>query len=430
MIYNTLMKSFLKNILVIIMGSQVRRLRDRNNFKIIGVVGSIGKTSTKLAIAKMVESEKRVRYQEGNYNDIVSVPLVFFGHKMPALWNIWQWLQIILQNEVQIWQKFPFDLVVVELGTDAPGQIGRFRKYLHLDIAVVTAVAPEHMEFFQNLQNVAEEEWSISYFSDLVFANKDLCSITPGDIDHKKVIFYGKEFGSVYKMENILKIKDGFSFDISYEGKKIINLSCSALSEVQLYSICAAVSIAKTLKIPDEKIKDSINKIKSFSGRMQKLKGIKNSIIIDDTYNASPSAVKTALDALYSFETPQRIAILGMMNELGISSEEEHKEIGKYCNPRLLDLVVTVGKDANLFLAPEARRNGCEVYEAKNSVDAGEFVAERVKERAVILAKGSQNGVFTEEALKPLLANKSDFSKLVRQDKYWMNKKAKLVIEV
>ena len=156
---------------------------------------------------------------------------------------------------------------------------------------------------------------------------------------------------------------------------------------------------------------------------MQKLHGIKKSIIIDDTYNASPDAVKMALDALYSFETPQRIAILGMMNELGDLSAKEHEKIGKYCNSKLLNLVVTVGKDANKFLAPMAKEKGCEVYEAKNSIDAGLFVKGKIKEGAVILAKGSQNGVFTEEALKPLLASKSDFSKLVRQDQYWMKKK-------
>ncbi|MDP2947649.1 MAG: cyanophycin synthetase, partial [Nanoarchaeota archaeon] len=145
----------------------------------------------------------------------------------------------------------------------------------------------------------------------------------------------------------------------------------------------------------------------------------------DDTYNASPNAIKIALDTLYNFESPQKIAILGMMNELGDLSEEEHKKIGKYCNPKFLDLVVTVGKDANLFLAPAAKQNSCQVYEAKNSLDAGNFVKNKIKEGAVILAKGSQNGVFTEEALKPLLDSKSDFSKLVRQDKYWMEIKKK-----
>lgn len=421
------MKSILKNILVGILGNQVRRLRKRNNFKIIGVVGSIGKTSTKLAIAKVLRSDKRVRYQEGNYNDVVSVPLVFFGQKMPNLWNIFAWLQIIFKNEWQIYTEYPFDLVVVELGTDGPGQIEKFRKYLYLDIAVLTAIAPEHMEYFENLEEVAEEEWSVSFFSDLIFANKDLCPIVPENINHKKVIFYGKEFGAVYKIENIENKKAGFDFGISFEGKIIMQAFYEAVSEVELYSICVAIVIANKFQISEEKIKKALSTIHSFSGRMQKLKGIKNSTIIDDTYNASPQAVQMALEALYNQETTQRIAILGMMNELGASSELEHKKIGQYCNPKFLDLVVTVGKDANLFLAPVARANGCEVYEAQNSLNAGKFVAGKLKTGAVILAKGSQNRVFVEEALKPLLANQSDISKLVRQDKYWMDKKKKLI---
>jgi UDP-N-acetylmuramoyl-tripeptide--D-alanyl-D-alanine ligase len=405
------------------MGNQIRRLRKWHKFKIVGVVGSIGKTSTKLAIARILESEKRVRYQEGNYNDIVSVPLVFFGQKMPQLWNIFLWLKIIVLNEIKIFSKYPFDIVVVELGTDAPGQISRFRKYLHLDIAVVTAIAPEHMEFFENIEKVADEEWSVSFFSDIIFANKDLCSVLSPNLNHKKIIFYGKDYGSFYKLENISKIKDGFSFGISREGKEILNTSYNAVSGVQLYSVCAAVAVADNLKISSEKIKKSISKISSFSGRMQKLRGIKNSIIIDDTYNASPDAVRMALDTLYSYPAAQRVAILGMMNELGNMSEEEHKKVGRYCNPKFLDLVVTVGKDANAFISPAAKANGCEIYEAKNSIDAGDFVKGKILQGAVILAKGSQNGVFAEEALKPLLADKADFSKLVRQDEYWMGKK-------
>jgi UDP-N-acetylmuramyl pentapeptide synthase len=181
------------------------------------------------------------------------VPLIFFGQEMPSLWNVFAWLKIILQNEWQIFRKFPFDFVVIELGTDAPGQISQFRKYLHLDIAVVTAVAPEHMEFFGNIQNVAEEEWSVIYFSDLVFANRDLCAVLPEDFSHEKVIFYGKEFDAIFKYE--------------------------AVSPVQLYSISIATIIAKQFKISEEKIIKAVSEIKSFSGRMQKLKGIKDSMI-------------------------------------------------------------------------------------------------------------------------------------------------------
>ena len=417
------MKSFLKKIVVRVLASQVRRLRRGNNFKIIGVVGSIGKTSTKLAIAKVLESDKRVRYQEGNYNDIVSVPLVFFSRTMPQLWNIFTWLQIFIKNEIQILSRYPFDFVVLELGTDKSRDIGQFRSYLDLDIAVVTAVTLEHMQFFGSLREVAEEEFSVSYFSDLVFANKDLCHLMPENIDHKKVIFYGKEFGSVYKVDNIRKSKEGFDFEIYHEGKKLIEISYPAVSEVQLYSITVSVAIAQIFQISREKVKNSLAKIESFPGRMQKLAGIKNSIIIDDTYNASPESMKIALDTLYDSSTSHRIAILGQMNELGKFSEEEHKKIGKYCSPKLLDLVVTIGRDANKFIAEEAEKNGCPVYRAKNSVDAGKYVKSKIKDQAVVLAKGSQNGVFAEEALKPLLLKQSDSSFLVRQDSSWMKKK-------
>jgi len=261
----------------------------------------------------------------------------------------------------------------------------------------VTAIAPEHMEFFKNLEAVAEEEWSVRFFADKIFANRNLCSILPADFDHNQINFYGKEIDAKYKYE--------------------------FFSEAQTYSISAAITVAEFFKISEIKINEAIKKVNGFAGRMAKLQGIKNSIIIDDTYNASPEAVKMALQTLYKFEASQRIAILGMMNELGATSEIEHKKIGKYCDPNFLDLVVTIGKDANLFLAKTARENGCEVYEAQNAVDAGKFVAEKLKERAVILAKGSQNGVFAEEALKFILADKSDITKLVRQDKYWVKKK-------
>jgi UDP-N-acetylmuramyl pentapeptide synthase len=146
-------------------------------------------------------------------------------------------------------------------------------------------------------------------------------------------------------------------------------------------------------------------------------------MIIDDTYNASPAAVKAALDSLYAIDTPQRIAILGMMNELGNLSPETHKKIGEYCDPKHLNLVVTIGKDANDFLAPAAEKRGCRVYKASDAKDAGEFVKKEMVQGATILAKGSQNGVFAEEAVKILLDDPSDRSKLVRQSEVWLKKK-------
>src|SRR3989338_7080181 len=136
---------------------------------------------------------------------------------------------------------------------------------------------------------------------------------------------------------------------------------------------------------PDE-IKKGIYKIKPVNGRMRHLKGIKHSKILDDTYNASPVAVKGALDTLYKIEAPQKIAILGNMNELGVYSAEAHTDIGRYCDPKQLDLVVTIGPDANQFLAQAAKAKDCNVETFNNPYDAGEFLKKYIVEKAVILA--------------------------------------------
>jgi UDP-N-acetylmuramoyl-tripeptide--D-alanyl-D-alanine ligase len=418
------MKSFFKKILVVILGHQVRRLRRKHVFKIIGVAGSIGKTSTKLAIAKLLEGIKKIRYQEGNYNEIVSVPLIFFGHSMPSLWNIFEWIKIIIQNEIQIYSDFPFEMVIIELGTDAPGQILEFRKYLKLDLAVLTAVAPEHMEFFGTIESVAEEEWSVGYFSDKILANRDLCKITGKGLDNKKITYYGTGIGSEYK---IIGEKDGEStlnFEIFESGKKIVQGKKSGISGAELYSVCAAVATARIFGIQIDKIGKLVNRIKSFSGRMQVLEGVNDFLIIDDSYNASPDAVIMALNTLAEFRDRQRVAILGMMNELGNSSEEEHRKIGKHCTPKNIDLLIVVGEDAKAYTAPEARKNGCNVYEALNALDAGRHVLSNAEKGAAILGKGSQNKVFVEEALKLLLRDKSDARLLVRQDTDWLSKKS------
>src|SRR5690606_20106109 len=114
------------------------------------------------------------------------------------------------------------------------------------------------------------------------------------------------------------------------------------------------------------------------------LKGINNSLILDETYNASPEAVRAALDSVYTMKAPQKIALLGNMNELGDMSADAHREIGEYCDPEQLELVVTLGQDANKYSAPAAKRKGCTVQAFNNPYDAGKFIREHIKEGAVI----------------------------------------------
>jgi UDP-N-acetylmuramoyl-tripeptide--D-alanyl-D-alanine ligase len=126
---------------------------------------------------------------------------------------------------------------------------------------------------------------------------------------------------------------------------------------------------------------------------------------------------------LYAEKAPQRIAILGSMNQLGDYSPEAHKEVGAYCDSKKLDLVITIGHDAKKWLAPVARENGCEVRTFDSPYDAGKYASGKIKKGGIVLAKGSQDRVYAEEALKQLLAHPGDADKLVRQSATWMCRK-------
>jgi len=406
------------------LGWQVRRLRARHDFKVIAVAGSIGKTSTKLAIARVLSQAYRVKFQEGNYNDLVTVPLIFFGGQAPNIFNPFAWLRIFWRNQKAL-KRYPYEIVLVEVSTDGPGQIKQFSRYLRADITVLTAIAPEHMEFFADLDAVAREELDITTFSDKILANQDLIPREYLADLPDNTTTYGIKQPADIRLSNIKFSDQEASFDIIHKGGKFLHAAHEQISEPQLYSVGAAGAVAVELDMTAAAVEQGIRAIKPVSGRMQHLKGLNHSTIIDDTYNASPEAMKAALDTLYRYWAPQKIAILGNMNELGGYSASEHRKVGEYCDRRELDLVITIGPDANKYLAAAAKDKGCQIETFTDPYAAAEFLKPQIKEGAVILAKGSQNGVFAEEAVKLLLANPADAKKLVRQSSDWLKIKHK-----
>lgn len=409
--------------LVALLSRQVRRLRRRYDFLVVAVAGSIGKTSSKTAIAKLLNETLRVRWQAGNYNDPVTVPLVFFGHNEPHIFNIPAWLRILARNERIIRRPYPYDVVVVELGTDAPGTISQFA-FAGPDVTVVTAVAMEHTEFFGNLDAVAKEELAVFDFSRRVLVNID--DVAGKYLAGRTYQGYGFEKTAAYRIEQ--RKPRGFAPQevvFRLTNGHTLRAEVPILGEQGAKVALAAVAVAHELGLADADIKKGLTVIRPFAGRMQLLDGIKNSILIDDTYNASPDSAIAALDVLQGGSAPQRIAILGSMNELGEYSKQAHKEVGAHCDPRKLDAVVTIGFDAERFLAPAAKARGCAVQSFSSPYEAGKYARSILRHGAVVLAKGSQNGVFAEEALKVLLANKKDAGKLVRQSPHWMRIKQK-----
>lgn len=409
-----------RSLVCTVLEGQVVKLRAKHKFAVVAVAGSVGKTSTKLAIANLLAQTKRVRHQTGNYNDRVTVPLILFGQEEPSLFNMVAWLKLFSANSIVLKERYPYDVVVVELGTDGPGYMKEFA-YLKPDITVVTAITPEHMEYFGTLDAVAAEELTVFDYSKQVLVNGD---------DVPGMYLVGRTFGeySVTASEATYFAKPGTTTADGQKltlqlGGKTVGTHTQYLGEQGAKIVLAAAAVADTLGVPTDDIAKGIPQLQAFAGRMQLLAGVKDSLLIDDTYNASPVAVNAALDVLYGLKSKQRIAILGSMNELGVFSPEAHREVGVYCDPKKLDLVITIGTDALQYLAPEAKAKGCVVHTCMSPYEAGAYALKHLREGAVVLAKGSQNGVFAEEALKSLLAHPDDAGKLVRQGENWLSKK-------
>ncbi|QQS19805.1 hypothetical protein IPL85_06095 [Candidatus Saccharibacteria bacterium] len=412
-----------KAIVANILESQVIRLRQKHRFTVVAVAGSVGKTSTKLATAQLLGQNVRVQYQSGNYNDRVTVPLIFFGQEEPPLLNPFAWMRVFGEIAASLHHPYPYDVVVIELGTDKPGQMQRFA-YTRPDITVLTAVAPEHMAYFGTLEAVAAEETKVFDYSGFVLVNAD--AVAPKLLVGRSSTTYSLRKGSAhgYYAESS-RVNLGGQFLQIQTPSGVIDAHTKLVGQQGASSVLAAAAVADMLGLKHASIAEAIKELEPSAGRIQVLDGIKNSKLIDDTYNSSPIAVKAALDVVYGSRATQRIAVLGSMNELGAYSKEAHTEVGSYCEPNKLDFVLTLGSDSQRWLAPSARKNGCVVHSFSSQTACAAFVRKHLKTGAVVLVKGSQNGVFAEEVVKQLLAHPRDANKLVRQSSYWLRRKAK-----
>lgn len=392
--------------------------------KLVVVAGSVGKTSTKISIATMLAQKYRVRLHEGNHNTPMSVPLAILGVPYPDnVRSYFAWHDAVKAAREKILAPAEVDVIVQELGADRPGDIAAFGRYLKPHIGVVTAVTPEHMEFFKTIDAVAKEELSTANFSQLALINRD-------DIDGHYAEFltnpnidtYGTSASAEYHFE-----QQDFSIEQGHVGTFVgpevqspISATVKVLGDHNLRPAIAAAAVGMKLGLSADEIKGGLEKIRPIPGRMNLLRGLDGSTIIDDTYNSSPAAAVSAVQTLYSLEAKQRIVIMGSMNELGEASAAEHEKLGALFNPDMVEWVITIGQDAAKYLAPAARSKGCQVKSFQNAIQAGAFAHSVLRPGALVLAKGSQGEVYCEEAVKILLHTQADIDKLVRQSPAWM----------
>lgn len=420
------MKALIRRFIASLFERQVKRLIARHQPVVVAVAGSVGKTSTKMAIATVLKQKYPTLVHEGNYNSELGLPLSVFELRVPgSLINPFAWALKLVQSEIKL-RKYPYRALVLELGTDHPGEIARYTKYLKPDLGVITAITPEHMENFPGgLDAVAAEELTLVGACKQVLASHD--DIAPQYRrtylqPHPHHATFGMERAADYrvKVENL----SGDGAVVSLAGPKLAPSShnLKLVGGHAVRAAAAAFGAGHMLGLSGAQINRGLAAIRPVAGRMNPLAGADGALLIDDTYNSSPDAAIAALTSLAELPSSGRcIAILGTMNELGDESPRYHREVGAAAAG--VDWLITVGADANKHLGPAAVAAGLDPSRWKSADSpyaAGEFVRLMLQPGDVVLAKGSQNRVFCEEAVALLLADANDRAKLVRQSEQWL----------
>ena len=405
----------------------VRYFKKYPDIKLVVVTGSIGKTQAKISIATVLSKRFRVRLFHGNRGTNFSVPLAVLGIDYPGdITNRRAWRQVFAAARERLNQPRDVDVIVLELNATHLGSMLEYAEYLRPDISVVTAISESNTEVFGSIDYVAQEQLSVDVISrELLIGRDDIEGRFATYLTNPRMNTYGLEGVAEYRFE-----ESDYSIDKGYAGALIvpgweqtIPVSVDSHDNFSLRQAVAAAAVAVKLGMSPQEIAAGISEIKPLAGRMNRLEGSGGSIIIDDTSNTSPLGVKTALQSLYRVPAPQRVAVISSMKKLGSYSQSAHQEVGMLCDPTQLDWVVTVGDEANRWLAPAARGRGCQVKECRDALEAGAFVHGVIEGGGVALFNGHEEA-FLEEAVKVVLKRAADGDGLVRQSPEDLKKKA------
>lgn len=404
--------------------SRVKRLIKQQDIKVVAITGSVGKTTGKLAIASVLRQKYRVQAHQGNYNSEIGLPLSIFEIGVPAdLTNPLQWGKIFFKIDKKLRRPFEYDVLVLEMGADQPGDIKKFMRYIKPDIGIVTAIAPAHYEQFGSVEAIAREKMLLAAGSKAVWLNaEDDRVMDEAKSLGRPVQTYGVDKGNVHFEGVVRGPSQTFSGRLQLqEGEVLVN--SPFIGRHSLSSLALAGAIGEEIGLTEDEIKRGLEGFEPAAGRMRVFKGIDDATIIDDSYNSSPRATVSALQTL--LDLPGRhIAVLGNMNELGDMSESGHREVGHAAAK--VDELITIGSDAGRYIVAGAIENGLsarKVHQCESPYQAGEVAKTLMKKGDIVLAKGSQNGVFAEEAVAKLLADPDDKKRLVRQSDEWQQKK-------
>lgn len=344
---------------------------------VIGITGSVGKTTTKNLIAGILSIGNNIVFTPKNFNTEIGVAKAIFN----------------IGSDTRYF--------IAELGMRGKNQIGPLAQLSNVSIGAITAIGESHMEFFNNIEEIASAKAEIAAAiksnKGKLFLNTD-DSMTPFIMDgvDADIIGFGIKKGSEYSFIEKGHDKLGrFSFDFYRSNKKIAHIKMGLPGYHNLYNGCLSAAICHYLGIDSDMIKKGIGNVKMEEHRMNLIK-CKDVTILDDCYNASPVSVKSAIDTLLliSDKNKRTVAILADMFELGEGSAKLHHEIGVRCAKKDIDVLIASGKLAkNIYMGFKEEMNKSDkgiCFHFNDINDLKASIMDIIKPGDIILVKGSR----------------------------------------
>lgn len=374
-----------------------RYRRNKFNGNVIGVVGSNGKTTTKELISSILSAKLSVLKTSGNLNNHIGMPL-----------------SIIRGNGSS-------EIMVLEMGTNSPGDIDELCSIALPDIGVITNIGYEHLQGFGSLQRVRDSELEIFPYVKKIVVNADDAFLMEGVKDRiqKKeqrkqieVITFGIDKKDAdLTAKDIIFSDEGARFIIS-AGSENIDINLKIPGRFNIYNSIAAASATYSIGFNLKEIKNGLESFKGVNMRFE-IKRYEGAILLNDVYNANPSSMEESINELIRFFTgkdkegrgyKRAIAVLGDMLELGDYGIAEHIKLGQRLSELPVDIFIGVGPLMS-FAVNEFKKNGISV---NASVDAGLELSKIIKKGDIVLIKGSR-GMKMENVIDSLIKGQGSF---------------------
>ena len=347
-----------------------RYLRERLTLPLVGVTGSVGKTTTREMIAAALSARYRVYKTPGNSNSQVGVPITIS--------------EISQKDEVG----------VIELGMSEPGELTVIAKIAKIDMAVITNIGITHIEQLGSRENIYKEKMTIQdglKADGVLILNGDddmLCN-TKGK-DGVTTVYYGTGANCDFRAENI-NLNDGAAkFTAVYKDMRQ-EVELSVMGQHNVMNALAAIAVCCQCGMTMEEAAKGLKTFRGFKGRQQIFAG-QHHTILDDSYNASPASMKASLDVFKTLKPGNRhVAVLADMKELGDRVAEYHREIGVYAAASGVDVIVTLGEACHALAEGVKSVSEIPVAEFLDRDEMIAFLEENLKDGDCILFKGSNS---------------------------------------